>query len=260
MKKQSFNYHTHTKRCGHANGDDEQYIRAAMMAGFDELGFSEHIPYPGIEKPGERMLHSDVQEYLESLTHFKKAVAKDIKISIGFEIEYFDEQLDYLKQMRTQCDYMILGQHCRYFDGCGYDYLSDDEDVIAYGEQVVKGMASGLVSMLAHPDYFMLGRRDFSQACVQCAHMICQAAVKYDIPLEINLNGMRYGKLPYQEGDAFPYPYRSFWEIAATYPIKVVFGYDAHTPTTLLEARRIDKAMDILEGLSFQYVDTFVIK
>lgn len=42
MKMQTFNYHTHTKRCGHADGDDEQYVRAAMMTGFKELGFSEH--------------------------------------------------------------------------------------------------------------------------------------------------------------------------------------------------------------------------
>ena len=26
--KQSFNYHTHTARCGHARGEDEEYIRA----------------------------------------------------------------------------------------------------------------------------------------------------------------------------------------------------------------------------------------
>ena len=36
--KQDFNMHTHTKRCGHAYGDDEQYVLAAIDAGFKQLG------------------------------------------------------------------------------------------------------------------------------------------------------------------------------------------------------------------------------
>ncbi len=35
------NYHTHTKRCGHAKGTDEEYVIAAIEGGFDELGFSD---------------------------------------------------------------------------------------------------------------------------------------------------------------------------------------------------------------------------
>lgn len=260
MMKQTFNYHTHTKRCGHANGTDEQYVRAAIMAGFQELGFSEHMAYPSIDKPGERMLLQDIDSYLTSMEALKKKYASKIKIKVGFEIEYFEDQVSYLQEMRKRCDYMILGQHCQFVDGCGYDYLSDDEAVISYTKQVLAGMQSGLISMVAHPDYFMLGRRDFSEVCASCAKEICEGAVAYDIPLEINLNGMRYGTYPYLEGERYPYPYRDFWEIASTFPVKVVYGFDAHHPTTLLELSRIAKAEKILEGLSLSCMDTFVIK
>ncbi|MFR5796189.1 MAG: PHP domain-containing protein [Christensenellales bacterium] len=40
------NYHTHTARCGHATGTDEDYVLAAIEQGFDELGFSDHVPWP----------------------------------------------------------------------------------------------------------------------------------------------------------------------------------------------------------------------
>ena len=40
------NYHTHTLRCGHAKGLDEQYIEAAIGRGMEELGFSDHVPWP----------------------------------------------------------------------------------------------------------------------------------------------------------------------------------------------------------------------
>lgn len=36
------NYHTHTTRCMHAVGDDEDYVRSAIKGGFQELGFSDH--------------------------------------------------------------------------------------------------------------------------------------------------------------------------------------------------------------------------
>lgn len=260
MKMQTFNYHTHTKRCGHADGDDEQYVRAAMMAGFKELGFSEHMPYPGVDKPGERMLSCDIDEYLSSMQKLKERYQEQLVIKVGFEIEYFDDQVEYLKAMRTRCDYMILGQHCARYDGGGYDYLSDDADVENYTRQVIAGMRSGLVSMLAHPDYFMLGRRDFSKTCERCAHEICACAAACHIPLEINLNGLRYGKLRYAQMDAYAYPYRAFWEIAAQYPIQVLYGFDAHSPTTLLETRRIETVDEILKGLSFSFLEHFEIK
>lgn len=39
------NYHTHTARCMHAVGDDEDYVRSAIKGGFQELGFSDHSPW-----------------------------------------------------------------------------------------------------------------------------------------------------------------------------------------------------------------------
>ena len=33
------NYHTHTYRCGHAIGTDEEYVLAAIEKGFKENGF-----------------------------------------------------------------------------------------------------------------------------------------------------------------------------------------------------------------------------
>ena len=36
------NYHTHTKRCKHAGGSDEEYIESAIKSGFQELGFADH--------------------------------------------------------------------------------------------------------------------------------------------------------------------------------------------------------------------------
>ena len=80
------------------------------------------------------------------------------------------------------------------------------------------------------------------------------------MPLEINLNGLRYGKLLYEPEDAYAYPYRAFWEIAAQYPIQCIYGYDAHQPTTLLEKKRIAQVKEILADLPLTMLDTLLLK
>ena len=42
---QKTNFHTHTARCGHASGEDEQYVRSAIRGGYRVLGFSDHTPW-----------------------------------------------------------------------------------------------------------------------------------------------------------------------------------------------------------------------
>ena len=48
------NYHTHTYRCRHASGTEEEYIYQALDGGLEELGFSDHTPevrYPDATGP-----------------------------------------------------------------------------------------------------------------------------------------------------------------------------------------------------------------
>lgn len=40
------NYHTHTYRCGHGYGNEEDMVKAAINLNMQELGFSEHVPLP----------------------------------------------------------------------------------------------------------------------------------------------------------------------------------------------------------------------
>lgn len=269
MNRQKFNLHTHTARCGHADGLDVQYIESAILAGFDILGFSEHIPYKEMRLPNCRMFYEQKDEYFTSIRKLQKEYADKIQINVGFEIEYMDSHIDHIKEMYNDCDYMILGQHCKYI-GYEYDCFCSDSDVLVYVEQIEKALATGLITYVAHPDYYMLGRREFSSTCAKAAHRIAKASLAYDTPLEINLNGFHYGKKQYVQGideegqpryNAFyPYPFRFFWEIIASYGCKVLFGYDAHSPITLLEKDREQNAMEILKGLELNFIHTIPLK
>lgn len=250
---QNFNLHCHTTRCHHAVGRDEQYILAAIDAKMECIGFSEHLAYPGVEIYSDRMLNEDMEEYLTTMNALKEKYKDKIKVMIGFEFEYFEDQKEYLQQIKKRCEYLIVGQHFRYVDGYNYDHFNNDEDILMYAHQIEAALANGLTKYVAHPDYFMLGRRTFNEACKRATNIICDAAIKYDAVLEINLNGLRYGKLLYQE-DQYAYPTRDFFTIAANKGCTVCFGYDAHHPVTLLENRRIAICLDLLKGIDLQFV------
>lgn len=254
---QTFNLHTHTYRCHHALGYDEQYIQAAIDAKMEVIGFSEHLPFPNVEIESERMFNKDIDEYLKTMQLFKEKYKDKIKILIGFEIEYYDNQKDYLLSMKDKCDYFIIGQHYKYYDGYNYDFYCGDEDVLTYAYQIETALDLGLTKYVAHPDFFMLGRRDFNKACEKASHIICKAALRNNAILEINLNGLRYGQLFFHDEMKHAYPYRDFYKIASQYNCKVCFGYDAHKPVTLLEKSRIDKCLKILKGIQLQYVSSF---
>lgn len=83
------NYHTHTTRCMHAVGDDEDYVRSAIKGGFQELGFSDHGPwkYHTDFVSDIRMLPEDLPEYIESIRALKEKYRNQISIKIGLEYE-----------------------------------------------------------------------------------------------------------------------------------------------------------------------------
>ena len=105
-----------------------------------------------------------------------------------------------------------------------------DADVLHYASLIEKACEKGLPDIIAHPDLFMFGKEVWTEACCEAAHRICANAQKHGIILEVNLNGLRYGKRKLGEEFRYTYPYRSFWEIACTYDVDIVYGLDAHAP------------------------------
>jgi histidinol-phosphatase (PHP family) len=251
------NYHTHTYRCGHASGQDEQYVKAAIDAGLKIIGFSDHMPVPNYHNPRDRMDCEQWTEYLNSINSLKQKYAEKITILIGVEAEWIPTASDYLRQVRSQVDYMILGQHERFTatDHYDYTYYCSDEDVLEYAQNIVEGLRSGLYAYLAHPDYFMLGRNSFNESCEQAAHIIASACEELSIPVEINLKGFQYKRRI--DGVLQPvYPFIRFWEILKQYKLTCIYGCDAHRPTDLFRGELIDEVMKHLGHFDFEILET----
>ena len=227
---QTFNYHAHTKRCGHASGEDEEYVLEAIKNGYKQIGFSDHAPYTNDHTPGERMDKEEFYEYVESVRSLEEKYKDQIEIRLGLEIEYYTNRMEDLKEYRNVCDYLIIGQHDAGLHERDFYESNRDEDVLEYARLICAACDAGFVDYIAHPDLFMFSKPEWTPACTKATRMLCEAACKYHIPLEINLAGLRYGKKHIGNEYRYTYPYRRFWEIASEYNIHAVYGLDAHSP------------------------------
>lgn len=251
MQRQKFNLHTHTYRCGHAVKDENEYIKLAIENGFEAIGFSEHCGYENFDNPFERINFKDMDKYFEDLQKAKIKYKDEIQVYIGLEFEYFDDKLEYLNHLKSKCDYMIIGQHLRDRNGNDYTYKCDDKDVRYMAYQVCMALENGLSKYVAHPDYFMLSRQDFSKECEIAIREIVQMANKKGAVVELNLKGMRYGIKDFGDYKSYIYPHSKTLEIYKQENANIVIGYDAHNPNVFSQVEYEEKSRELTAGLNY---------
>lgn len=255
------NYHTHTPRCKHATGADDLYFQAAIRAGFDTLGFSDHTPWPYHSNyvSGIRMELDQFSEYVTSLRNLKEKYRDQLNILIGLECEYFPRYMSWLTETKEAygLDYLIFGAH----------FISSDEDnpyighacrdnavMFQYADMCVEGIQSGHYTYLAHPDLFMRCREIWDAESHAAARTICACALEHDLPLEYNINAYVIG------GAECLFPRREFWELAAQMGNKVIIGYDAHQPEMLENTSAAAQTETFLHSLGIMPIKSLAIQ
>ena len=253
-----YNYHTHTSRCFHARGTDEEYVLAAIEAGFDEIGFADHTAWKFDSDfvSHMRMHESELKGYCDSVKYLRDKYKDKISIKLGLECEYFSKYIPWLKEAieEHQIDYVILGHHFAGDEkGGAYNgFIDTPEDICRYRDDVVAAMETGLFSYVAHPDLFMRGYNGFDSHCQKVSEDIIRTAIRTDTPLEYNLLGLKHGIADGKPG----YPDPNFWQIASQLKPKAIVGIDAHDPSDYLEHDHIRRGYETLDSLGLVPVDT----
>ncbi len=245
------NYHTHTLRCGHAVGTDEEFVLAALDRGLQILGFSDHSPYifTGDYYSDTRMRMNQLEDYVKSVLALREKYAGKIQIKLGLELEYyptyFAQVLQELK--KYPFDYMLLGQHALGDEQDDYltGWATEDEAILErYVRQSLEGLHTGVFACFAHPDIIKFT----GDPEVYKKHMrtLIREAKALDIPLELNLLGLMTRR---------HYPNRLFWEMVAQEGAKAIIGFDAHNPAVLRDEDLDAMIADWLGDLQINWVE-----
>ena len=250
------NYHTHTWRCNHAEGNEQQYVENALKAGLEVLGFSDHTPYPFPNgyRSSFRMLPEQLGGYVETVLQLRERYARRIEIPLGLEAEYYPKHFQKLLALLRDypMDYLILGQH---FVGNEYDAPyngvgSEDVDLLRrYVHQSCDAMNTGLFTYFAHPD--LIHFRGSTRLFRQYMKDICVEAKSCGVPLEFNLLGLAGRR---------HYPTWTFWELAAEEGCDVILGRDAHHPNALLDEKPEQEALQMLGSLGITPMERAVLR
>lgn len=245
------NYHTHTKRCHHAIGEDREYVEAAIKSGLKILGFSDHCPwvYKDDFVSSIRMHSSETDGYFYSLEKLKKEYQSDIKIYIGYESEYCASLVGLQDELLKDypLDYMILGQHFLGVerDMCYSGTPTVDEGVLdRYVELSIEGLESGRYLYMAHPDLINF----VGSEKVYGKHMekLCRYLKKNNILAEINVLGLASKR---------HYPSKKFLEIAGKVGNQVILGIDAHEPKQFFNYSAVRDAEKLCEKYGLDIKD-----
>lgn len=228
------NYHTHTYRCGHATGTEEDYVKSAIKNNLSILGISDHAPFPEDIIVHSRMSYSQLNDYISTCIELKEKYKNQIELKVGFEIEYIESQHEYYKKLLNELnvEYLVLGQHffninekvINTFD------LNNSAECIYYAKTIEKALETGFFKILAHPDVIFINNIKFDDNAKKACEIIINAAKKYDIPLEFNANGIRRGLVNYDGTIRYPYPFIDFWKMVSKENLKVIISSDCHAP------------------------------
>ena len=274
------NYHTHTKYCGHAKGDVEDYVKEALNLNMEELGISDHAPIPlnhGMTKEEweenycyENMDINTFDNLLKEIDNLKSKY--NIKLYKACESEYLYNNDDWYKELRSKLDYMILGIH--FFNGEGrvLDTYKDInyKNVDCYYECAKRAIETGLFDYLAHPDLYLFdyksinGKNEFDAKAKEICLKLIDLCVKHDIYFEINTNGLKYSK-DKNNRELWLYPNIEFFKVVKEYmdknpnKLKLIIGADAHEPKALGNDN-VKAVLDMVKDLKLDVLNKMEIK
>ncbi len=219
--------HNHTPLCNHAEGTVEEYVEAAIAAGIDVFGFSDHAPMDF--DPKYRMKFSEMAAYRESVMRVKTACRDRIEILFGYEVDYLEGHMD-RRVLDADVDYLIGSVH--FLDGWGFDnpefigrYAHEDIDEIwhRYFDAIARMARSGLFDIVGHLDLVKVFKFMPKGDILSIAGPALDAVAEAGMALEINVAG-------YRKPVAEAYPSPALLDAAFSRGIPVTFGSDAHAP------------------------------
>ncbi|MFR9649179.1 MAG: histidinol-phosphatase [Rikenellaceae bacterium] len=234
------NYHTHTTRCQHAVGGDEEYIQSAIAGGYSTLGFSDHTPWPFKDGYDSfmRMGLDEVDSYITTIRELAERYKGEIDIFVGLECEYYLGYIDWLVEQRERLnlDYMLFGNHFPYEENreLYFGEVSCSSKLDIYLESSRMALESGIYDCFAHPDIFMRSLTQVDDFTLEVFKELIEVCLKKGVVMEFNTS------IPYHQ---------ELWQEVAKSGVDVIIGIDAHDHKILRNKDIYSKAIERLTSL-----------
>ena len=259
-----FDLHNHHYRCGHAEGNIEDYIKAAIDRGLDYIGIADHSPYFYSEQdqlhPHVAMAKSELPHYINEVLQLKEKYQDKIHVLLGIESDYFPEHEALYRNIYEQhpFDYVIGSVHHvsgkNIFERGRWDGLDEEEKVAEkerYYQLIQQSAKSGIFQILGHIDAMKGFYPEFSKIETPIIEDTLKVIGETGVAIEVNTSG--------DEKDCGGwYPSNEILERAHHYGVNVTFGSDAHVPARIGDD--FEEVQQKLREIGFKEMVYFVDK
>jgi histidinol-phosphatase (PHP family) len=251
-------YHLHTRLCGHAEGEPEEYAQKAISAGLVEIGFSDHAPFVHMVDPRVTMSMDQLPEYYRMMESTRSRFHHELVIKSGIEADFIPGFESQTKKIINDYPYDYVIGSVHFIKDWGFDDPDqrlrwDQTDVNTvyhdYYALLRQAAQSGLFDIMAHVDLpKKFGHRpseNMRNEVLFTADVFKEARVA----IEINTAGLRK---PVNE----MYPALEWLKIYASAGVPLTFGSDAHQPEDV--GRDFDQARRL--ALEAGYTESVVFR
>lgn len=234
-----FDLHNHHYRCGHAEGNIEDYIKAAIERGLNYIGIADHSPYFYSEQdqlhPGVAMAKSEMPNYINEVLQLKQKYEDKIHVLLGMESDYFPEHEALYRKIYQQhpFDYVIGSVHHvngkNIFERGRWDGLNEKEKVAEkerYYKLIQQSAKSGIFQILGHIDAMKGFYPAFSDIDAPIIEDTLKVIAETGVAIEVNTSGDT-------KDCGGWYPSHEILERACHYGVNITFGSDAHVPARI---------------------------
>ncbi|MHA1730087.1 MAG: histidinol-phosphatase [Promethearchaeota archaeon] len=164
-------YHNHHKRCGHATGLIEDYVKVAIEKDLEEIGISDHFPFGALTDDPQflelikrvSMPVDDFPNYIEEIKRLRLKYKDKIKIKISTEVGFatpgkaLSRQKKVLEPFLDDYDYLLAGIHeikSHESPIIVLDPRKGSEVLKEYGEEKIHSIYFDKLEKLVDTDYF----------------------------------------------------------------------------------------------------------
>lgn len=258
--QQLVDYHIHTRLCGHARGEIEEYVHQAMAVGLGEMGFSDHLYLyflPAGDRDPELAMAEEQTETYIAWVRDMQARFPEIRIRLGIEADYAPGHETQLARILETYpwDYVLGSVH--YVDGWGFDnpryldrWATEEVDTVyrKYFDLVQDAARTGLFDIMAHVDLVKkFGHRpsfDPGDLYAQVANTFDASGVCY----EISTGGLT-------KPVAELYPDDRLLAACREARVPVTMGSDAHRPEHV--GLRYEESLAALRRVGYTEITAF---
>lgn len=233
------------KRDGHTHpnllkkpAQADEFVSRAVELGFDEIVFTDHMPFSVTGDEHDRIPAGMVSDYCREVSALRERYADKIRILTGIEIDYRKDCVPEIRDVLSAGHFdIVLGSTHLDIKGFGVPFhkLTRGEFAGMVFENYLTAAESGLFDVITHldiyrwifeaPERFPLKDDGYTPAVHEgLLRRIFKTMEKGGISLEFNA-------APYHKGfgEAGAYPAWDILRIAADYKLNYTYGSDAHT-------------------------------